>query len=190
MGIALASQIIVMTKEWIFLFSCLQSFHLSLCTPSSSTFHLDDASSPHVLLSFSVFLLWLALGALAYLSLQIQPSFECPWTWLAWNTSQPKLSALGAGVRSVEKVDSRGPSSWGVCLPVCKCTHPGPFRAFPKGAISTLSSPLWYCFPNEPEQWSTGWPISLVKTSCWLSLESSSGWWAATVATYCPGRLK
>ena len=107
------------------------------------------------------------------LSLSFSP--DSAFIRMSLNPSQPKLSALGAGVRSVEKVDSRGPSSWEVCLPVCKCTHPGPFRAFPKGAISTPSSPLWYCFPNEPEQWSTGWPILLVKNSCWLSLESSGG---------------
>ena len=36
---------------------------------------------------------------------------------------------------------------------------------------------------------STGWPISLVTKSRWLSSDSSDSWWAATVATYCPGRM-
>ena len=29
----------------------------------------------------------------------------------------------------------------------------------------------------------------MVKTSCCLSSDSSGSWWAATVATYCPGRV-
>ena len=35
----------------------------------------------------------------------------------------------------------------------------------------------------------TGWPMSSVKTSCWLSSDSFGSCWAATVATYCPGRI-
>ena len=35
----------------------------------------------------------------------------------------------------------------------------------------------------------TGWPIRMVKTSCWLSSDSFGSCWAATVATYCPGRV-
>ena len=35
----------------------------------------------------------------------------------------------------------------------------------------------------------TGWHVSLRKTSRWLSSDSSGSWWAATVATYCPGRM-
>ena len=35
----------------------------------------------------------------------------------------------------------------------------------------------------------TGWPIWLVTTSCWLSSDRSGGLLAATVATFCPGRL-
>ena len=30
----------------------------------------------------------------------------------------------------------------------------------------------------------------MVKTSCWLSSNSSGSWWAATVAIYCPGKTK
>ena len=35
----------------------------------------------------------------------------------------------------------------------------------------------------------TGWPFHSCKTSRWLSSDSSGSWWAATVATYCPGRM-
>ena len=35
----------------------------------------------------------------------------------------------------------------------------------------------------------TGWPMSLMKTSSWLSSDSSGSWWAAKVATYCPDRM-
>ena len=58
-----------------------------------------------------------------------------------------------AGVRSVEKVDSRGPSSWGVCHRYASALildHWEPFQR----ALSPLPPPLWCCFPNEPEQWS------------------------------------
>ena len=32
---------------------------------------------------------------------------------------------------------------------------------------------------------STGWPISLVTTSCWFSSGSFGSWWAASIATFC-----
>ena len=35
----------------------------------------------------------------------------------------------------------------------------------------------------------TGWPMSLMKTSRWLSSDSIGSWWAATIAAYCPGRM-
>ena len=35
----------------------------------------------------------------------------------------------------------------------------------------------------------TRWPFRMVKTSRWLSSDSSGSWWAATVATYCPDRM-
>ena len=34
-----------------------------------------------------------------------------------------------------------------------------------------------------------GWPIWLIKTSCWLCFTSSGRRWATTVATCCPGRM-
>ena len=35
----------------------------------------------------------------------------------------------------------------------------------------------------------TGWPISLVTTSCWLCSDNFGSWWAASVATYYPSRI-
>ena len=47
-------------------------------------------------------------------------------------------------------------------------------------SIATIPFPFGNC---------TGWPICSVKTSHWPSSSSSGSWWAATVATYCPGRM-
>ena len=38
---------------------------------------------------------------------------------------------------------------------------------------------------NSKSKQCTGWPIRMVKTSCWLSSDTSGSWWAATVAIYC-----
>ena len=51
----------------------------------------------------------------------------------------------------------------------------------------TPEPPKWACF--EIHFLSTEWHVSLVKTSRWLSSDSSGSWWAAPVAPYCPGRM-
>ena len=61
--------------------------------------------------------------------------------------------------------------------------------------LSTSSRNMWrftgsvLCYVALLLKLCTGWPISLMKTSRWLSSDSFGSWWAATIAAYCPGRM-
>ena len=50
----------------------------------------------------------------------------------------------------------------------------------------SITDSIW--IDRTPEEF-TGWPKWTWKTSCWLSSGTFGSCWAATVATYCPGRI-
>ena len=73
-------------------------------------------------------------------------------------------------------------------------TYPGPTPSHHTNYFPQCLVDPWTLHAPKPENklcalLHTGWPMSLMKTSRWLSSDSIGSWWAATIAAYCPGRM-
>ena len=105
-------------------------------------------------------------------------------------TSAKTEHLIGQGLAPNECI---GPTIIANCRSLLRWNGLKPFK--PNSLHLDWSNDWWFVLGNKLCQAltrvriHTGWHIWLVKTSRWLCSESSGSWWAAAVASYCPGRM-